>query len=295
VKNLFPTPTTPYIVCTPPYNDISSGVKTLHLLAHALNSIGYRAFISLTEPPNEKYPTGANPDLLTPHLIGDAPKHAIAVYPDIITDNPLRLKRVVRYLLARPGQFRTYRPLVTDLIWNHSSGIAKEMGHDRFLNIPCTDRRIFYPPRNNAEPRKGACYYAHKYDRIHGNKLLPITDGAIRLEGPPERLAGILRRSEKVYLYEMSNIIMDATLCGCPVILIKSDYFKDITMMSDFQGFGVRWNDAPDTPINPNETDDWVNQMKDDYRMRLFQFWEQLEEFATSTQKHFNDTAPLSI
>ncbi len=285
MKTLFPDPQRPYIIVTPPYNEISSGVKTLHLLSHGLNSVGQKAYITLYgEPIHPPVNPDLNTPLVTPNIYAGDP---IVVYPDHITGNPLQAKNVVRYLLARPGQYAEWKPEPTDRIWCNSTGMAKEMGHDRVLKIPCTDIRIFHPPKidlTSVPKRELTCYYAHKYDKIHGNQLLDITKDSIRLEGTPQQLAEILRKSKVCYVYEPSNIIFDATLCGCPVVLLKTDYFNELHTQEDWGMYGVRWSDTPDVPMNPNEDIFWWRQVKEDHMAAIAIFWEQLDRFIKETK-----------
>jgi len=231
--NLFPKAQRPYYIYAPSYTHKSSGVRTLHLLCHALNEAGCVA--QLVCPNNLRgSPYFVNPDLNTPVAVAGQFENPIAVYPDIVRGNPLDAKNVVRYLLAPRGAYGGDREFAdTDQIWGALPSVA-----DRVLRIPVSDTSIFY---KDSLPKSGSCFYSHKYE-MHGNKLLDITKDSARLEGSLKNIASILRKSTVCYLYELSSIITEAALCGCPVVLVHTPYFNEIDtscMMGD-----VEWSDG---------------------------------------------------
>ena len=62
--NLFPTPAAPYYILSPPFTERSAGVKVLHMLCHALNVSGQRAYmITMNTPPQggETYCASSSP------------------------------------------------------------------------------------------------------------------------------------------------------------------------------------------------------------------------------------------
>lgn len=235
----FPRTRRPYFIVAPSYTDKSSGVRTLHLLCHALNVSGERAFIISSSGEN----CLLHPDLNTPILTrdqrffyeqnGPAP---IAVYPDITKGNPLGAKNVVRYLMAPRGAYggdETFPE--TDNIWGGLPSLAEKV-----LRVPVSDTSVFR--RGVSEGRSGSCFYSHKYDRIHGNLLLDLTKDSTRLEGTLQEIADILRASAVCYLYEMSSILTEASLCDTPVVLLRTPYFNSID--PDCMGANIRWHDG---------------------------------------------------
>ncbi len=225
--NLFPKKKRPYLIYAPSYTDKSSGVRTLHLLCHALNEVGCNAKLLACQDP---YYT--NPNLNTPVMLENSYEDPIVIYPDIVRGNPMNARRVVRYLLAPAGEFGGDKDFSnTDMIWGALPSLAENV-----LRIPVSDPAIFH---NRNCVREGECFYSHKYE-MHGN---PKPDGkGVRLEGSLENIARILRSSRVCYLYELSSIITEAALCGCHVELIRTPYFNKIDascMMGD-----VRWSDG---------------------------------------------------
>lgn len=238
--NLFPRLQKPYYIYSPSYTHMSSGVRTLHLLCHALNEIGQKAYIIPDNPQSGSYCT--SPALNTPLLQAQHQNYYqgefIAVYPDIVKGNPMSAKHVVRYLLAAAGAYggdTTFPD--TDQIWAALPSISGNV-----LRIPVSDPAIFYDSRTvPLINREGSCFYSHKYE-MHGNELLDITNNSKRLCGSLKEIADIMRRSAVCYLYEVSSIITEAALCGCLVVLVRTPYLKTIDpacMMGN-----VRWDDG---------------------------------------------------
>lgn len=231
--DLFPKITTPYYVASPPWTHKSSGVRTLHLLAHALNESGQKAYLIPLQGGDYK----RNPNLNTPLIDADyenfynhAEVQPIAVYPDIVIGNPYNCKKVVRYLLAEPREEVAKEFESTDRIYYYRS----DMGSPT-LCLPTFDPNIFYSPHAfypnddgktaRLHEKQGTCFYSCKYEAF-GNKLLPITENSVRLEGTHKYIADVLRNAEKLYVYEHSEILVLAKMCGCPIEEIKTDYWQ---------------------------------------------------------------------
>lgn len=284
--NLFPKIKTPYFIYSPSYTHTSSGVMTLHLLCHALNESGQKAYLY----PDQKI-YAVNPHLNTP-TVHDFPQfqnfyqhsniNPIVVYPDIVRGNPLNAKHVVRYLLAPRGDHGGDCDFPdTDQVWGALPSIA-----DNVLRLPVCDTDIFYPLiKKNSDweiiskdevilpKRSGSCFYSHKYE-IFGNTLLEMPVDCESVSGTPQQVADILRRKEICYLYEVSSIITEAALCGCPVELMRTPYFNKIDpqcMMGN-----VKWSDGEIVKL----CDDFLPE----YKMIVDDFPSQLQNFINKTQ-----------
>lgn len=234
---LFPKTKIPYLIWAVPYDHKSSGVRHLHMLCHLLNEAGEKAYIV----PNSYTGFVLNPFLNTPLLPiqhqNFYEQNFIAVYSDIALGNPFNAKHVVRMLLAPRGAYGgdTIFP-DNNQLWGCLPSIA-----DNYLRLPVSDPEIFYLPLE-PDARQGTCFYSRKYEQHGQRKLLPITAGSVRLEGSLDKLADILRKSERCYIYEVTSAMTEAALCGCPVTLVRTDYFNKIdpqAMMGD-----VRWDDG---------------------------------------------------
>ena len=221
---LFPKSKIPFLIWAPPYTHTSSGVITLHLLCHLLNEMGERAYLV----PNNYSGFAINPELNTPVIPiyhqNFYENNFIAVYSDVIRGNPFSAKHVVRYLLAPRGAYGGDAVFADkDQVWGALPSLAENV-----LRIPVCDTNIFNQDFYTSRPRSGTCFYSRKYE-MHGNQPLhELTNNSTRLTGSPEQMADILRKSTVCYLYEMTGVITEAALCGCPVVLIRTPYFNKI-------------------------------------------------------------------
>lgn len=219
--NLFPEVKTPYYFFSYPWDEHSSGARCLHLLCHALNESGQRAYLV---PVNTWFHTNRalnTPVLNEEHnaLYANFGPEPIVIYPDIVEGNPFKSKKAVRWLLAPAGAYGGSKTFPdTDKVYGYTKDLAEKV-----LCLPTFDQRIFYPPK--VENRSGDCFYAHKYDKIHGNKLLPLTDGMTRCEGTPEQVSDMLRSYKNCYVYERSEILINAKLCGCTIRPVLTNYW----------------------------------------------------------------------
>lgn len=83
-----------FVVWAPNYDDRSAGGAALHRLCHWLNVLGHDA--AVTAP-------GLNPQWETRTWEGRMTMDTVAIYPEIIPDNPFGAQRVVRWALSHPG------------------------------------------------------------------------------------------------------------------------------------------------------------------------------------------------
>jgi O-antigen biosynthesis protein len=259
----------PYLIWAPAWTPRSSGTRVLHLLTHRLNEAGEKAYLVCASPgeyvSNPLLNTPMATEMLLRFYAGEQ-IDPVVVYPDIVQGNPCKARHVVRYLLAPAGLYGgdSWEKFgKKDLVFTYRTDIDEDKKRNGVLTLPTFDPKIWYPPPVAA--RSGACYYAHKYDKIHGNKLLEESAGAVRLEGSWKEIAAVLRKSEVCYLYEMSEVAVTAAMCGCPV--------KELAV-------GTYWNGLPkgdkwDFAIKEGECG-WVRWEE--------RFKKQLREFILATQ-----------
>lgn len=240
-STMFPRQTLPYYIWAPSYTHASAGVRALHLLCHLLNSHEQKAYLI----PDNYIAYATNAFLDTPLLPAQHQNFYgssfIAVYPDVVRGNPLNAKHIVRWLLAPKGAYGGDSEfLSTDMVYGYAPGYVEDT-----LFIPLTDPDIFYPPEDSGEAvppeRSGSCFYSHKYE-MHGNTPDLHPADAVRLVGSPHELSGILRKSKVCYVYELSEVIVEASLCGCPVVLVRTPYFNKAALPCEVGG--VRWSDG---------------------------------------------------
>ncbi len=216
----------PYIIYAPPYSSLSAGIKALHMLNDALNADGY---LSITLPMGVAESINVDPE-------------AIVIYPEIVVGNPLNAKHVVRWLLYYAGRYRGNRDFPdTDLCVGYTKLIAKDFGTNAVLFLPTVDETVFTPPPYGTI-RKGSCFYAHKHRTFYGSTINPDMAGT-EITNPGQsrdEIIRILQTSEVMFAYEDTAMIIEAVLCGCPVVCVPSPQWPECCGMEDFSA-GIAW------------------------------------------------------
>jgi hypothetical protein len=203
----------PYLIWAPSYRRNSGGISVLHQLCHNINQTKGAAWITTPH---------TNPALKTPYADPRKQRElvsagAIAIYPEIVTGNPLRAKRVVRWVLYKPGVLGgqpTYDPHETVYAYNQ---MLFQDGYKDILSLPMTETALFRPPER-PQNRSGALVYVGK-----GKRPSHLPAGTeITREWPSSRevLARLFQHAEVFYCYDPLTALTDeARLCGCPVVL----------------------------------------------------------------------------
>lgn len=229
-KSFFERKQQPYYVVAPDYRHSSGGVRACHYLCHALNELGFEAYVTAS-------PESCSPYLRTPSLTREIQERhrtiglmPIAVYPEVVHGNPLGLPVVARWLLNRPGLVGgdiAYSDKEILFYWEKYY-LPTGMIADKLL-LPIIDRRIF----NDKAPireRHGFCYYANKYFSLGINLPEALTQYGTNLclsiARSPQEIAEILRTSKVLYCYEPSSITSEALACGCQVVYVDTPYLK---------------------------------------------------------------------
>ena len=152
------------------------------------------------------------------------PENAIHVYPEIVTGNPSGSSRVVWWLLnhaEREG---------LKFVWNPS------IGPWPVLAVPHIESDIFYPGDG---PRSGVVVWGGK----NGVQYEPEGARRITYDWPSSRteLADLLRGSEYLLSFDTySAVVHEATLCGCPVVVVDDGRWGLETANAGFVNlFGV--------------------------------------------------------
>jgi len=220
----------PFYIYAPDYRNSSGGIRVLHYFCHLLNELGEEAYVVNTRV--------TSPCLRTPKLTFEQLKehfvtgrNPVTIYPEVLSNNPLNTPLIARWLLNVPGHLGKPVEFETkDIICYYESWCIPNHMNGDFLHIDPLNYSTF---NNNDNPcddtRDLECYYANKYYR-HGNPIreehLSLISLGQEIRRTPKEIADILRRAKVLYCYEPSGIINEAQACGCPVLLIRSDYWE---------------------------------------------------------------------
>lgn len=288
-----------YFIVAPSYNRKSAGVRALHLLCHWLNRAGYPAFIHILGSRSED---PFHPDLVTPEMTetvarerfkdGRAP---IVVYPEIIAGNPLGATCVVRYVLNYPGLLggdKTYD--ATEMIFAYTDRLAQSVVDAQgVLFMPLVDRSIFHP--GEVRERHGACFYAAKYRSV-GHQVFGLPAGAVEIHNydsraqTPSEIAELFRTCEKFYTFEDTALALEAALCGCPTVAMRSSFFSEPLGLTEFAGAGFALDDTPEEFARARAS---VGEVAPKYDEHVANFWHQLNAFIAATQAKASATPPM--
>ena len=236
----------PIVVQTTTFNENSGGSIVLHYLVHSLRKMGIEAYVS----PNVKERSNYYPrwtklihdkflyhrfkkklnllDVMdTPIASKDIIADSIVVYPEIVKGNPLNAKRVVRWLLNKPGFFNRapYVHNVNEEIFFYQYAFAqgiKEISSDNLLQIRWLRHDIY--KNKNLTNRQGSCRMIRKGKRSK-QIAIPERDESILIDGMSHvEIAKIFNKSKIFYCHDLYTMYCYyAVLCGCVPVVIPQD------------------------------------------------------------------------
>lgn len=228
-RSLFKRSRHPYYIIAPDYTAKSAGIRCLYELCHALNECGEEAYIAFSHQstPYLRAPL-LRPENVEDHFVSG--RFPIGVLAEVYSGNPLKLPVVARWLLNKPGHLSGAAGFQkTDLVFAYDDWVFDDDYAPPMLSIPTTDSRVFHNRDNPQDlQREGFCYYAHKA-LTRGIEIDPGLQQGISLchdiPRSHEEIAAILRRSGALFCYENTALIHEALACGCPVLIVPSDYW----------------------------------------------------------------------
>jgi hypothetical protein len=246
----------PIVVNAPSFDETGGGSIALHYLVDRLRNIGLDAYVYpilfLDEYP--KWPGlrpaarlmiflrnlrrrmmltmrfRTHPSMDTPIASKKMLRNSVAVYPEIVSGNPLRAKYVVRWLLHRPGFLKKNVIFGSDEFTFFFQDAFRE-GHewvdpDNLLRVRWVRDDIYF---NRGFPeRSGACRLIRK-GKLSGS-LAPAEDDAIIIDDMShEEKAEIFNRCKFLYCHDPYTMYcLYAALCGCiPVVIPQPDLSKE--------------------------------------------------------------------
>ncbi len=258
----------------------------MHMLCHLLNRCGQDAYL---------YTATTNPMWHTPLLTNELKqqheqvgRQPIVVYPEVVSGNPTKARSVVRYLLNVPGLVAGDTEFAdSEMIFAYGEHLLpKGVGAERILFLPPIDTSLFNNLGNPYDShRKGWLIYPGR----HTHALQEHPDLAARCtlitnEWPatPREMAELFRRSEGIYCFSSTATALEAMLCGCPAVVLKSPFFDGTPLgIGEFGTHGLAFEDTPEAIEHARCGLAIVQQKYADLQTR---FWEQLASFIEQTQ-----------
>jgi hypothetical protein len=239
-------------ILAPAYKPLSGGSRSVHLLCHHLNGAGFEAYLVL------KQGAARGPGLRTPVLSTAIEKRRrferrepIVIYPEVVPGNPLGAQIVVRFLLNKPGLLNPGAETTfgaDDLFFSFAPEHVPRGARAFDLFMPLVDRSIYFPPAAGA-PRDLFTVVLHRASPDPATFpawLTPFKLVSRQEPIPAAELAALYRRSRAMVTFERSTTVFEAELCGCPVICIAGEHFREDIYQPRFKGLGLVWGWHPD-------------------------------------------------
>ena len=215
-----------FLIIAPAYTHRSAGVRALYRLCHHLNCSGY---------PSAVIPMPGNfiGNYSPWYVFGYKGKisNEIVIHPEIVSGNPYKANRVVRWVLNNPGLLGgdtryadseivfVYDPQKIPVV---NKAIKNPIGPERVLWVGVIDPEIIYP--DPGVEKSINCSFSHKGDALCKQYPLDPSHGVKRIEDitPDESsLGNVLRQTRILYSYDhYSNLLREAAICGCDVRVI---------------------------------------------------------------------------
>ncbi len=251
-----------FVIWTPGFDINNGGVIALHLLCHRLALAGHDARLWPWQRPEPRpktvrrflssvrryslrgdrdFDTGPFPNVLAGYR--DL-KDAVVVYPEIATGNPLGSRRVVRWLLHRPGFHTGEVEYGKDDLFFY---FMKQFDDPSLNSEPNNELLVtwtnpVYRDAQRAE-REGSCFLVRKgvgRPFVHDEASIPI-DGLSH-----EETNCVFNRTERLYCYDpYTRYAMYAAVAGClPIVVPEPGVSKEQWMPSSRDRYGIAYGDG---------------------------------------------------
>ncbi len=241
----------------PAYASSSNGIKCMYYLACTLLKNGIETrFVCCDDNPTSY--GGINPEhfFLYNNCKFELTDDDIALYTDVVNDNPLNAKRIIRWLCNKPyvltGDGINYGD--NELVISYSTIINSRLPQ---LFVLVDERKLFESIKHNTKKdNKSVCVYFGKVHerelRASKNKLESILKDFERInvitrqmpQNHKETLQ-LLASSELLISFDpLTNLNYESTLLGTPVLLMDDTYgIKNITFNVNDSGFVYDYED----------------------------------------------------
>lgn len=240
-----------FYIYAPQYTPLSSGIRVLYILCDQLNKFGYESYVTSVYNGTEFLAPNITADVIEKHKkLG---KRQVAIYPEIMMDNPLQSKYVIRWLLNRPNNF--LQNWLGDFpedefIVHHDESFKPFWIKSTKQYIPHIDRSIFNT-QDCSINRKGVIIYEHrnKIDSEYIKKFDNIQYISSKKPLGPLECANLYKTSAALIVAERTAAFGEAALCGCPTVFLENNkfdanyIFQTYWKISCFKEFTTNIND----------------------------------------------------
>jgi len=299
---------TKFIVYSPEYDENSGGSIALHRLCDLINRAGHECYLQpmdwvffqksilkktkqlcrtfLNKITRRKFKT--NSDFITPIAKKEDLDDAIVIYPEIIKDNPLRSKKVVRWLLYKIPPNDPILDNSKDLFFYYQEAFNVNP-NSKNINIGGQLQIIYvldeiYKNKNNK--RMGTCYAIRKGKGkkiIHNNKNSILIDTLNH-----KKVSEIFNKSEFFISYDSYTMYSNyAAMCGCISIVVpEPGVEKDKWQPTEDLRLGVAYgfDDIEWAKQTSSKVGDFLKNEEMKKNKSIFNFIETCNEYFSSNR-----------
>lgn len=294
-----------FIIYAPRYRSASGGAIVTHKLCDTLNSLGYRASLWPLWKPRSAAPRSTheswrtltylgsrmvrgsyrrNPGYNTPLAKTADIDKSIVVYPEIVSGNPLRAPRYVRWLLHEPGFHEgTFSHAVGDLYFCYQEAFNKNCT-DMIYGGPLTIADTFLDIYRDVNPdtREKVCHMVRK--GAHREDLPDLSDQWVVDGYSHHDLARAFNQCKICYFYDpYTAYAAYAAACGCvPVIVPLPGVSRQSWVPEESGRYGLAYGESD--ILHAVET---RSLMLDQLRSVAQRNVESAQRFALVVKEHF--------
>ena len=255
------------IIYTQPFDFKCGGVVAMHYLAKIINEYNNKFYCKLFVHNNLKYNNIFCNNFARIDEINDS---TIVIYPEIVSNNPLNCKNVIRWILLELG---IEMPIDHYKNWSSNDIVYHWEPKDHSLN---TLRHHYINPifnNHNYNIRNDTCFLVKKGRLIHSDIKYFHQNNSRDIENLSlEEIANIFNKSKYFYTYDPKTMyIIYSLLCGCiPVIyplknMNKEEYLKTTIFYNNNQIYdkGIAYgNSLIEIEFATNTLNDGINDIK---------------------------------
>ena len=228
-----------FYIYTPSIRLNSAGIRVLHYLCDALNQSGQDAWLVLHNPKENFNPV--DPELNTPIISQEQVDKHLAegrtptvIYSETVPGNPLKAKRVIRYLLHFPGALGgTKKFNAGEWLIAYSKKIMDSIDNcNESLFLPAI-KTSELPPVSKKDPNLHLMY-AGKYRAFVGEPANPTELNLLEIhrDGPERQsrteVLDLLSRASSIYVWENSSIATEAVLLGTVCVFVPNPFLGEL-------------------------------------------------------------------
>lgn len=284
----------PLYIVAPRYTSTSAGVQVLYMLCAKLRSLGYdsyiyqRPFFSIYVPmfikKNIRFLTA---DIRDHHF--KKKLTPIVIYPETFSIKKFNAPIKVKYYLHYKNHLKkNLEDIQEDYCLTYSKNIEKKISfkNKKTIFFPISDPNFFIPKLN--VKRSGCVYYAGKFKYLFNGDTSDITQNMTEItrdnlnSQTKDEIRQLFQASEYFYCFEDSALAIESILCGCPVIFIPNNYFKECLGAQELNGYGYSWGT---NPIDIAYAKSTVHLGRNNYFLLLKKTDRDVEDFAKEIQK----------